>query len=328
MTQTIIDNIIQNMLPHLNSIQLKKLKEILSNELSGKVITDNKILSEENKNIELMNLFLSAKKIEGCSEKSLHYYQKTIEAMFNGIDKSIKDMTTDDIRVYLSNYQLKNGSSKVTIDNIRRILSTFFSWLEDEDYILKSPARRIHKVKTALCIKETYSDESLESMRDNCENIRDLAMIDLLASTGMRVGEMILLNRNDIDFINRECKVLGKGNKERIVYFDARTKIHLLEYLKSRSDSNEALFVSLNQPNERLKIGGVEVRIRELGKKLNIPKAHPHKFRRTLATMAIDKGMPIEQLQVLLGHKRIDTTLQYAMVNQSNVKASHKKYIG
>jgi len=328
MTQTIIDNIIQNMLPHLNSIQLKKLKEILSNELSGKVITDNKILSEENKNIELMNLFLSAKKIEGCSEKSLHYYQKTIEAMFNGIDKSIKDMTTDDIRVYLSNYQLKNGSSKVTIDNIRRILSTFFSWLEDEDYILKSPARRIHKVKTALCIKETYSDESLESMRDNCENIRDLAMIDLLASTGMRVGEMVLLNRNDIDFINRECKVLGKGNKERIVYFDARTKIHLLEYLKSRSDSSDALFVSLNQPNKRLKIGGVEVRIRELGKKLNIPKAHPHKFRRTLATMAIDKGMPIEQLQVLLGHKRIDTTLQYAMVNQSNVKASHKKYIG
>ena len=328
MTQIIIENIIRNMLPHLNSIQLKKLKETLSNELSGKVITDNKTLSEENKNIELMNLFLSAKKIEGCSEKSLHYYKKTIEAMFNGIEKSIKDMTTDDIRVYLSNYQLNNGSSKVTIDNIRRILSTFFSWLEDEDYILKSPARRIHKVKTALCIKETYSDESLESMRDNCENIRDLAMIDLLASTGMRVGEMVLLNRNDIDFINRECKVLGKGNKERIVYFDARTKIHLLEYLKSRSDSNEALFVSLNQPNVRLKIGGIEVRIRELGKKLNIPKAHPHKFRRTLATMAIDKGMPIEQLQVLLGHKRIDTTLQYAMVNQSNVKASHKKYIG
>ncbi len=328
MTQTIIDNIIQNMLPHLNSIQLKKLNEILNNELSGKTISDNKILSDENQNIELMNLFLSAKKIEGCSEKSLHYYQKTIEAMFNGIYKNIKDITTDDIRVYLSNYQSKNSSSKVTIDNIRRILSTFFSWLEDEDYILKSPARRIHKVKTALCIKETYSDESLESMRDHCENIRDLAMIDLLASTGMRVGEMVLLNRNDIDFINRECKVLGKGNKERIVYFDARTKIHLLEYLNSRIDSNEALFVSLNQPKERLKIGGVEVRIRELGKKLNIHKAHPHKFRRTLATMAIDKGMPIEQLQVLLGHKRIDTTLQYAMVNQNNVKASHKKYIG
>lgn len=328
MTQTIINNIIQNMLPDLNSTQLKKLKEVLCNELCGKSISDNEILSNENENTDLMNLFLSAKKIEGCSDKSIHYYQKTIESMFIGIDKSIKEMTTDDIRVYLSNYQVKNGSSKVTIDNIRRILSTFFSWLEDEDYILKSPARRIHKVKTAFCIKETYSDEALELMRDNCENIRDLALIDLLASTGMRVGEMVLLNRDDIDFINRECKVLGKGNKERIVYFDARTKIHLLEYLKSRTDKNEALFVSLNQPNVRLKIGGVEVRIRELGKRLNIHKAHPHKFRRTLATMAIDKGMPIEQLQVLLGHKRIDTTLQYAMVNQNNVKASHKKYIG
>lgn len=328
MTQTIINNIIQNMLPHLNSMQLKRLNEVLGNELSGKTIADNNPLSEENKNMKLLNLFLSAKKIEGCSDKTLHYYQKTIEAMFNSINKSIKDITTDDIRTYLSNYQSKNNSSKVTIDNIRRILSTYFSWLEDEDYILKSPARRIHKVKTALCIKETYSDESLETMRDNCENIRDLAMIDLLASTGMRVGEMVLLNRNDIDFNNRECKVLGKGNKERIVYFDARTKIHLMEYLNCRNDANEALFVTLNHPNDRLKIGGVEVRIRELGKKLNIPKAHPHKFRRTLATMAIDKGMPIEQLQVLLGHKRIDTTLQYAMVNQSNVKASHKKYIG
>lgn len=328
MTQTIINNIIQNMLPHLDSIQLKKLKETLTNELSGKTISSNSILSEENKNNELLNLFLSAKKLEGCSDKSLHYYKKTIESLFSITEKNIKDISTDDIRLYLSNYQLKNGSSKVTIDNIRRILSTFFSWLEDEDYILKSPARRIHKVKTALCIKETYSDESLESMRDNCENIRDLAMIDLLASTGMRVGEMVLLNKNDIDFINRECKVLGKGNKERIVYFDARTKIHLLEYIKSRKDSNEALFVSLNKPYDRLKIGGVEVRIRELGNKLNIHKAHPHKFRRTLATMAIDKGMPIEQLQVLLGHRRIDTTLQYAMVNQSNVKASHKKYIG
>lgn len=328
MTQTIINNIIQSMLPHLNSIQLKKLKESLNNELSGKTITDSKIVNENSENVDLMNLFLSAKKIEGCSDKSMHYYKKTIEAMFKGIDKCIKDITTDDIRVYLSNYQLNNNSSKVTIDNIRRILSTFFSWLEDEDYILKSPARRIHKVKTAICIKETYSDEALETMRDNCSNIRDLAMIDLLASTGMRVGEMVLLNRNDVDFINRECKVLGKGNKERIVYFDARTKIHLMEYLNSRMDQNEALFVSLNHPNERLKIGGVEVRIRELGRKLKINKAHPHKFRRTLATMAIDKGMPIEQLQVLLGHKRIDTTLQYAMVNQNNVKASHKKYIG
>ena len=216
----------------------------------------------------------------------------------------------------------------MTIDNIRRILSSFFSWLEDEDYILKSPVRRIHRVKTSIVIKETYTDEALETMRDNCTELRDLAMIDLLASTGMRVGEMVLLNQDDIDFNERECIVFGKGDKERLVYFDARTKIHLQNYLASRTDTEQALFVSLKAPYKRLQIGGVESRLREMGKRLDIPKVHPHKFRRTLATVAIDKGMPIEQLQQLLGHQRIDTTLKYAMVKQSNVKLAHRKYIG
>lgn len=225
-------------------------------------------------------------------------------------------------------YATRNISTEFNDDNIRRILSSFFSWLEDEDYILKSPVRRIHKVKTASSIKETYSDETLELMRDNCTELRDLAMIDLLASTGMRVGEMVLLNREDIDFVERECVVLGKGDKERMVYFDARTKIHLQNYLRSRTDSNPALFVALNAPFNRLQINGIEKRLRTFGRNLGINKVHPHKFRRTLATMAIDKGMPIEQLQQLLGHKRIDTTLQYAMVKQSNVKLAHRKYIG
>ena len=228
----------------------------------------------------------------------------------------------------MTNYQEEHGSSRVTIDNIRRILSSFFSWLEDEDFIIKSPVRRIHKVKSASIIKETYSDESLELMRDNCDNLRDLALIDILASTGMRVGELVLLNKDDINFNERECVVFGKGDKERVVYFDARTKIHLQNYLDSRNDDNKALFVTLRKPFNRITIGGIETRIREMGRKLNINKAHPHKFRRTLATKAIDKGMPIEQLQKLLGHQKIDTTLQYAMVKQSNVKIAHKKYIG
>ena len=248
--------------------------------------------------------------------------------MLDGVDKEIKHIVTDDIRRYLTEYQSKKKLSKVTIDNIRRILSSFFSWLEDEDYILKSPVRRIHKVKTGINVKETYSDETLELMRDNCTELRDLAMIDMLASTGMRVGEMVLLNRDDIDFNERECIVFGKGSKERVVYFDARTKIHLQNYLDSRIDNNPALFVTIRAPYKRIQIGGIEVRLRKIGKMLGITKMHPHKFRRTLATMAIDKGMPIEQLQQLLGHKRIDTTLQYAMVKQSNVKIAHKKYIG
>lgn len=276
----------------------------------------------------MVDLFLSAKRIEGCSEKSLKYYQSTILALLDDLKKNVKHIVTDDIRTYLTEYQARKQSSKVTIDNIRRILSSFFSWLEDEDYILKSPVRRIHKVKTGTNIKETYTDEALELMRDNCTELRDLAIIDMLASTGMRVGEMVLLNREDIDFNERECVVFGKGDKERIVYFDARTKIHLLNYLNSRDDDNPAMFVSLQKPHNRLQISGIEVRLREYGKCLGINKVHPHKFRRTLATMAIDKGMPIEQLQQLLGHRRIDTTLQYAMVKQSNVKIAHRKYIG
>ena len=274
-----------------------------------------------------MPYYLAAKKIEGCSEKTLRYYETTVTNALASIDKTVKHITTDDLRQYLDLYQRRNNAGKVTIDNIRRVLSSFFSWLEDEDYILKSPVRRIHKVKTGTTVKETYSDESLEIMRDHAENIRDLAMIDLLASTGMRVGEMVKLNREDIDFENRECIVFGKGDKERKVYFDARAKIHLQNYLRSRTDEAPALFVTLLKPYNRLNISGVEIRLRELGRKLNIPKVHPHKFRRTLATMAIDKGMPIEQVQQLLGHQSVDTTLQYAMVNQANVKISHRKFI-
>ena len=326
MKQNLIKDVVQEMLPYLNNAQNEKLQEILRYTLAKYEVTDSQN-KEENSEQDFVELFLAAKRIEGCSEKSLKYYKATIETMLDELKKDVKHIVTDDIRGYLTEYQEKKKSSRVTIDNIRRILSSFFSWLEDEDYILKSPVRRIHKVKTGTNIKETYSDESLELMRDNCTTLRDLAIIDILASTGMRVGEMVLLNRNDIDFNERECIVFGKGSKERVVYFDARTKIHLQNYLKSRTD-NPALFVSLKSPHKRLKIGGVEVRLREFGKQLGVQRVHPHKFRRTLATMAIDKGMPIEQLQQLLGHRKIDTTLQYAMVKQSNVKIAHRKYIG
>lgn len=327
MKQELIKDVIQGMLPYLNNAQNEKLQEILRYTLVKYDVTENKRQTKTSDQ-NFVELFLSAKRIEGCSEKSLKYYKATIDVMLSELQKDVKHIVTDDIRRYLIQYQEKKKSSKVTIDNIRRILSSFFSWLEDEDYILKSPVRRIHKVKTGTNIKETYSDEMLELMKDNCTELRDLAIIDLLASTGMRVGEMVLLNRNDIDFNERECIVFGKGSKERVVYFDARSKIHLQNYLKSRIDDNPALFVSLKSPHERLRIGGVEVRLREYGRKLGLQKVHPHKFRRTLATMAIDKGMPIEQLQQLLGHRKIDTTLQYAMVKQSNVKMAHRKYVG
>ena len=314
--------ILNEMADYLNISQMKKLQETLLKHL-----VENEAKTEEIPNVEYLKMFIDAKKIEGCSERTLQYYRVTIEHMLGSIDTPIRKITTDEIRGYLVDYQKVNNCSKVTVDNVRINMSSFFSWLEEEDYILKSPMRRIHKIKTKQPVKETITDEMIEKLRDNCTCVRDLAMIDLLYSTGIRVGELVGLNISDIDFEERECIVFGKGDKERRVYFDAKAKLHLQEYIESRTDDNPALFVTLDAPHARLKISGVEIRVRELGRKLNIDKIHPHKFRRTMATRAIDKGMPIEQVQKILGHSQIDTTMQYAIVNQNNVKVSHRRYI-
>lgn len=330
MKQEIIMEIEQSLLNYLDNSQMKILRDVLErclNEVEISSTDENSKSICEYSNMELIEKFISAKEIEGCSERTTQYYKSTLVKMNEKMNKGITHMNTDDLRTYLVDYQKMNNCSKVSVDNVRRNLSSFFSWLEEENYILKSPMKRIHKIKTDKVIKETYSDETLELLRDHCECLRDLAIIDILASTGMRVGELVKLNINDIDFENRECVVFGKGNKERPVYFDARTKIHLKNYLNSRKDKNSALFVSLDAPHDRLQISGVEIRLRQLGRKLGIQKVHPHKFRRTVATKAIDKGMPIEQVQSLLGHSHIDTTMHYAMVNQNNVKESHRRYI-
>lgn len=311
------------MVTALDGTQMRRLHDALIECFVEQTVERRKRLG----NADLLEAFLDAKRLEGCSGRSLKYYRSTLVRFVGTLDSSLTLATTEQIRSYLGSYGGKGGTSNVTIDNARRIISSFFSWLEAEDYIYKSPARRIKKIRTVKTVKETYSDEVIELMRDGCTTKRDLAIVDLLSSTGIRVGELVNLDREDIDFEARECIVLGKGGKERRVYFDARTKLHLVEYLSERNDNNPALFVSLCNPNKRLQISGVEIRLRELGRRLGICRVHPHKFRRTLATRAIDKGMPIEQVQVLLGHQKIDTTLRYAMVDQRNVRMSHRRYI-
>jgi site-specific recombinase XerD len=330
MKEKLIQEITNTMADFLDIEQLATLNGVLLQVVSNYTITSDDESQHDSSasNLRLLEMFLSAKQVEGCSIKTAKYYEVTIKQLFKKMPKKVVNYTTDDIRAYLAVYQRKHKSSKVTIDNIRRIFSSFFSWLEEEDYIIKSPVRRIHKVKTGAQVKEVLTDENLETLRDNCNHIRDLAIIDMLSSTGMRVGELVRLNREDVNFSERECIVFGKGNKERMVYFNARTKIHLQQYLASRKDRNKALFVSLSKPHSRLGISGVECRLRKIGRSCRISRVHPHKFRRTLATMAIDKGMPVEQVQKLLGHVKIDTTMHYAMVNQTNVKLSHRKFIG
>lgn len=330
MEATLINEICRLMKDHLSAEQNTILESTLRKVFKNFGIPEqSEQLSPQSyqTNTRLLNLFISAKKIEGCSVNTLKYYSSTLLNMINTMQKNVCEVNTNDIRFYLSNYQDIRNSSKATLDNIRRIISSFFSWLEDENYILKSPARRIHKVKSTQFVKETLSDEELERLRDQCRHSRDLAMIDLLISTGIRVGELVNLNRSDINFSERECIVLGKGDKERRVYFDARAKIHLQHYLAARKDTNPALFVGLNSPWRRLSIAVVERFLAKLGSISHVEHVHPHKFRRTMATMAIGKGMPIEQLQKLLGHTKIDTTLHYAIVNETNIKLSHQRYI-
>lgn len=317
-----IATVLNEMSAYLSIAQMKKLQEVIV-----KTFSENELCHQNISNKEFMEMFLTAKKIEGCSERTIKYYRVTTIHLLNYLKEPIRKVTTETMRQYLVDYQKINNCGKTTIDNIRRNISSFFSWLEEEDYILKSPMRRIHKIKTKKKVKNIISDEEIEKLRDSCDNIRDTAMVDLLYSTGIRVGELVRLNREDINFSERECVVFGKGDKERKVYFDAKAKIHLEKYLQSRTDTNPALFVTLDKPHDRLKISGVEIRLRQLGRKLKIEKVHPHKFRRTMATRAIDKGMPIEQVQKILGHSQIDTTMQYAIVNQNNVKASHRRYI-
>lgn len=314
--------ILNEMTDYLSVAQLKKLQEVLI-----KVFSDEEAQKKSISNDEYLRLFLDAKNIEGCSKRTLDYYRGTVQHLLKNVSTPVRRITTDEIRAYLVAYQKINNCGKITIDNIRRNLSSFFSWLEEEDYILKSPMRRIHKIKVKTVVKEIITDEDIELMRDECKEKRDLAIIDLLYSTGIRVGELVNMDIGDIDFEGRECVVFGKGDKERRVYFDAKTKIHLQEYLEGRKDNNPALFVSLDAPHERLKISGVEIRLRNLGRSLNLNRIHPHKFRRSMATRAIDKGMPIEQVQKILGHSQIDTTMQYAIVNQNNVKTSHQKFL-
>ena len=331
MKTEVISNITKDMEDSLTDYQLNKLKESLIINFDGVefiIKTDELKHQEElDENKNMIDSFISSKQVEGCSERTIKYYKEIIEKFVNSFDKSIKQISTNEIRNYLSNYKDNSSCGSTTIDNIRRVLSSFFSWLEDEDYIIKSPVRRIYKIKTAVVVKEVLTDENLERLRDECENIRDLSLIELLISTGMIVGELVNLNINSLNFEDRSCIVLGKGNKEREVYFDAKTKLHLKEYISKRNDSNDALFVSMREPHQRLSISCIELIIRTLGINSNINKVHPHKFRRTLATMAIDKGMPVEQVQKLLGHVKIETTMNYALVNQSNVKISHRRYI-
>ena len=313
----------------LTPTQLAKLGEVLSEVLYAPASCN--VPKKERKN--LVKKFIIAKRIEGCSKRTEEYYFSTLDFFAKNVRKDLCSIETNDIRDYLISYQKINNCSNVTLDTVRRILSSFYKWLEEEDYISKSPMKRIHRIKTPIEIKPALSDDQIELIRKAVmDSKRNLAIVDFLLSSGIRVSELVQLNRSSVNLNTRTCIVLGKGAKQREIYFDVRTKIELENYLETRKDKNNALFVSAHKKSKngtysRLTINSIEKIMRDLGAKNNIENVHPHRFRRTMATRAIDKGMPLEQVQVLLGHAKIDTTLRYANVRQENVHHSHQKYI-
>ena len=276
--------------------------------------------------LQLLKEFLLTKKIEGCSINTIKDYHDRIIKLIDWSPKDLRELTSKDIRDYLIEYQEVRNVSRSTLDTMRLVFSSFYGFLENEEYITKNPVRKIHRIRSEDVLKPPFSDEELESIRKAAKSIRDLAIIDLLYSSGMRISELVSVNIRDINFNEREILVIGKGGKERICYFNARTKIEILDYLQTRVDREPALFVSKHEPHERLKKGGVTHMLKDIEEKTGIQNIHPHRFRRTLATNLLDKGMTLEQVQLILGHKKIETTLIYANVNQRMTKLNHQKF--
>ena len=326
--QTLIRNIIGDMKHSLNQRELSELNRVLITHLMDVEIIGRELPYEEDfrkENERLMGLFIDAKRLEGRSKNTIAYYQHMIVRLCDFLDKPILLMTTQDIRQFL--LHCHSTMKPVSVNNVKRIYSSFFQWLENEEYILKSPVKRIGNIKVDKVIKKPFSITETEKLRIGCETLRLRAMLEFLLSTGVRVGELVKLNINDIDMSDRSCIVFGKGAKQREVFFNERTLIHLNKYLDSRDDNNPALWVTYNRPHNRLDISGVGTELRALGKKTGVTDVHPHRFRRTMASYAVGHGMKIEQVRVLLGHESIETTQLYAIANNEDIKYAHKKYL-
>ena len=307
--------------------------ECLKLELVLREVLDNYLIQENDRpptncsNDSLIKLFLDAKNLEGCSQKTCAFYKKIMSYLTREVTTSFYMVKTRELRDFLTSYQNRTGCSNCTLDNMRKVYSSFFTWLEEENYIIKSPMKAIHIIKGPKHIKDTFSPDEIENLMDSCHCDRDLAIMNLLLATGMRIGELVRIDRYDVDFDRREIKVLGKGSKERLVYFDYKTKLILKKYLRSRSDKEDPLFVCLRGKGRRISINGIESRLRKMGRKNGVSRIYPHKFRRTMATKGIAKGMTIENMKTLLGHNQLETTMTYVVINQNNVKNSYDTII-
>lgn len=314
---------IVNRISVLGDIPENRIRIILNDYAISPKCTEI-ILASDDKRQKAVQMFIVTKKVEGCTENTIHYYAGTLRRFFNEINQRLEEITADQIRYYLAIRSTRDKLSKTSQDNELRVLKSFFKWCSGEEYIERNPTENVKAVKKEKRIKRAFSETELELIREKAGNTRDKAIVEVLYSTGVRVSELCGMNRSDI--VNDEIIVFGKGEKERTVYLNARAKIAIADYLSSRKDNEQALFIG-ERTKKRLGKGGVERMIRELGKSAGVSNCHPHRFRRTAGTIALNRGMPLEQVQQMLGHEDIATTTIYARSEERNVKASHGKYV-
>ena len=276
---------------------------------------------------KILRRFIATKRIEGRSEKTLQRYYDLCFKMIHTINKPLEQITTYDLRYYLSIYKENRKVSNHTLDGMRRVYKAFFSFLTVEQIISTDPSLGLSKIKYEKVVKEAYSNIDVEKIKRVCKTARDRALVEILYCTGCRVSEVVKLNKSDVNFVSQSIIVLGKGNKQRVVYISDVAMLYLVEYINSRKDSNEALFVGIKAPYERLSKNGIESRLKTLGKFANVENVHPHRYRRTLATNLLDRGSAIQDVAQILGHEKISTTQIYYQSNQENVHNSYNKYI-
>ena len=329
MIEKVINGILEGMAGMLTDDQLQKLENVLVVQLHGLKIEEEctELVVSERHWEKVLRLYIASKRLENCAESTLQNYERCVRMMMEGLNKKLPDITTNDLRYYLAVYQNQRKISMSYMETLRHYISSFFVWVTDEGYIDRNPARRLKRVKVPQKIKKPYTAEEREHLKDIAKTERDLAIMELLYSTAGRIGEVVAINRKDVDFYNKEIVIWGqKGKKERTVYLTDGCIYHLKKYLDSRTDDNPALFVSLRKPYSRIGKNGIEAMLRKLGTEAGI-HAHPHKFRRTLLTDGGARGIPLQELQAYAGHTKADTTMLYISVKQDAVKSSFMRCI-
>ena len=332
MVEKILEKIVNEMSPYLDQGQMEHLSNVLYVNFHGIEVQEQcteLIPSGVDGDTAKIKMFVASKKAVNRQDNTLRQYTREIYNMLNFVGKRAEDITGMNPRYYYGVMREQRGINMSTMQTRLHYLSSFWDFLITEELVHSNPVKKVGLLKLEKTIKKPFSAVELEALRVNCTELRDRTLVEFLYSTGVRVSELVSLNVGDIEMGEQELIVYGKGSKERKTYLTDSAKFYLRRYLRTRDQTELAdkpLFVTLDKPHDRLTVAGVQHTLRQLGKRAKVENTHPHRFRRTIATDLLNRGMPIEQVKEFLGHEKLDATMIYCSVREENVRSSHKKY--